>query len=176
MRNPVEQTQSWLNPLLEERKVNGAEHGVFATGNVGVGSLLAIFGGVIMLCSEEPDFPDGIKDLALQIHEKFVIGAKDSSEVESADFFNHSCDANAGFQGQIVLVALRDIKVDEEICFDYAMAVSVPGYRFDCRCGSKNCRGTITGEDWKRPDLQKRYAGYFQWYLEKRIREMTDRP
>lgn len=128
-----------------------------------------------MTLSEEPVFSDGRKDLALQIHWDFVFGAKYHSEVGPADFFNHSCEANAGFQGQIVLVALRDINVDEQICFDYAMAVSVPGYRFDCRCGSKNCRGTITGEDWMRPDLQKRYAGYFQWYLEKRIREMTDR-
>jgi putative transposase len=35
-----------------------------------------------------------------------------------------------------------------------------------CNCGEPECRGTITGKDWKRRDLQKKYRGYISWYLQ----------
>jgi hypothetical protein len=31
----------------------------------------------------------------------------------------------------------------------------------------------VTRQDWRRPDLQRRYAGYFAWYLEEKIRAAT---
>lgn len=31
------------------------------------------------------------------------------------------------------------------------------------------CRRTIDGHDWKRPDLQRRYRGYFSWYLQRKM-------
>ena len=34
------------------------------------------------------------------------------------------------------------------------------------------CRERITGEDWRRPELQKRYAGHFLPYIERRFKEM----
>jgi len=43
-------------------------------------------------------------------------------------------------------------------------------YRFECQCGSKKCRKVVTWNDWKIPSLQKRYSGYFQWYLEEKIK------
>jgi hypothetical protein len=30
------------------------------------------------------------------------------------------------------------------------------------------CRGVIEGRDWRRPELQRRYRGYFSWYLQRR--------
>lgn len=161
---------SWLHPSLEERAVAYGK-GIFAKSGITSGSLLVIFGGHVMRLEDEPTFPDGRSDLAMQIHDEFCLGPLFAEEIESVESTNHGCDPNAGFQGQIFLVAMRDIRADEQVCFDYAMVLNLPGYRFDCLCGAKNCRGTITGEDWKRPDLQRRYAGYFQWYLEKRIRE-----
>ncbi|MGH3270311.1 MAG: hypothetical protein ACRDN1_14840 [Trebonia sp.] len=38
-----------------------------------------------------------------------------------------------------------------------------------CQCGTADCRGVITGHDWQRPDLQRKYRGYFSWYLQRRI-------
>jgi hypothetical protein len=35
-----------------------------------------------------------------------------------------------------------------------------------CRCGQPECRQTITGKDWQWPDLQRKYDGYFSWYLQ----------
>ena len=39
----------------------------------------------------------------------------------------------------------------------------------ECNCGAPDCRKILTGKDWQRPDLQKRYAGYFSAYLARKI-------
>ena len=57
----------------------------------------------------------------------------------------------------------------DEICFDYAMCDGTPYDEFICSCGSENCRGNITGENWERPDLRERYAGYYMPYPQRRI-------
>ena len=36
-------------------------------------------------------------------------------------------------------------------------------------CGSANCRGTITGKDWMKKDLQEKYKGWFCWFLQRKI-------
>lgn len=96
------------------------------------------------------------------------------SQLENAVFFNHSCDPNSGFKGQMFLVAMRNIKKGEQVTFDYAMVLSkaknVSFYKIKCFCGSKNCRGYVTEDDWKKPELQKKYDGYFQWYLQDKIK------
>jgi hypothetical protein len=48
-----------------------------------------------------------------------------------------------GLQGQIVYVALRDIAVDEELTFDYAMNDDDPNEIMKCQCGAESCRGVI---------------------------------
>jgi len=35
--------------------------------------------------------------------------------------------------------------------------------------GMRECRGVITGGDWRRPELRRRYAGYFSRYLKERF-------
>lgn len=167
------QTFSWMNPKLEVRNAGGNYKTVFAKEPIKVSEKLSIFGGHIMRIDEEPIFSETCKDLALQIDEQSIIGSKYENEIEDTDFFNHSCNPNAGFKGQIFLVAMRDIEVCEEITFDYAMVLhecdGIPSFEFDCICGSPICRRKITDSDWKIPELQKRYNGYFQWYLQEKI-------
>jgi hypothetical protein len=52
---------------------------------------------------------------------------------------------------------MRDIKKDEE-------------YSFKCTCGSSNCRGVVTGFDWKIKELQDKYYDYFAAYLKEKNR------
>ncbi len=52
---------------------------------------------------------------------------------------------------------------------DYAMCDGSPYDEFDCECGSPLCRGRVTGEDWRNPELWQRYAGHFSPYLARRI-------
>ena len=81
---------------------------------------------------------------------------------------NHSCEPNLGLQGQIVFVALRDIQKDGEMTFDYAMTDDEP-YEMKCRCGAPSCRGVVSGRDWTKKEIQRRYDGYFSWFIQRRI-------
>jgi hypothetical protein len=129
-----------------------------------------------MTLEEESHLPKEINDIACQISENFVLGIRKKTELEPASFFNHSCNPNSGFKGQIYLIALKKIRGGEEITFDYGMvlhkAKGVTPYKLKCLCGSKNCREYITADDWKQPELQKRYDGYFQWYLQEKISKL----
>jgi hypothetical protein len=69
--------------------------------------------------------------------------------------------------------AWRDIQAGEEITTDYALCIAAPQYRLEpCRCGSPLCRGCVTGNDWKLPDLQHRYRGCFTHYIERLIQQL----
>ena len=92
---------------------------------------------------------------------------------ESARYFCHSCDPNAAVSGQITLVAWRDIRAGEEVCFDYATTDGSDYDEFACTCATSQCRERITGEDWRRPELQARYAGSFSPYLQRRIERLN---
>ena len=83
-------------------------------------------------------------------------------------FSNHSCDPNIGVQGQIVFVALRRIPAGEELTHDWA-TTDDDDYVLECRCGARECRGTITGKDWRKKELQLKYRGRFSWYLQHKI-------
>lgn len=165
---------SWMHPALDVRPSPKHGKGIFAKSRLNKGERLAIFGGDIMYIDEIHDLPANMQDYPMQIEERFIIGSRAASEPEDTDFFNHSCDPNAGFKGQIFLVAMRDIQPDEEITFDYAMVVSESPdssivFEMDCSCGAANCRKRITEHDWRLPDLRQRYRGYFSQYLEEKI-------
>jgi hypothetical protein len=83
---------------------------------------------------------------------------------------NHSCDPNCGIKinetGAHDFVAMRDIIIDEEITFDYAMRnFDVEFFPQKCMCGTSKCRGEITG--WKNiPDSKKiEYKDFVAPYL-----------
>lgn len=71
-------------------------------------------------------------------------------------------------QGQIVFVAMRDIRPGEKLTHDWATTED-DAYEMTCTCGARSCRGTITGQDWRREDLQRKYHGYMSWYRQRRI-------
>jgi uncharacterized protein len=156
---------SYLSPKLEAR--HGPEGcGVYAVQPLQAGELVTAWGGEVFSHDEFMALPEKLRSLSVQVEEDLYLV---SVKVGPADCFNHSCDPNAGMDGQIVLVALRDIAVGEQVCFDYAMTDGTPYDEFECECGSDICRKTITGEDWKQPELWERYKGHFAPYLQRRI-------
>lgn len=101
---------SWMNPNLEIRKTEKYGKGVFAKKDIKKNAMLAIFGGYIMTTQEEEKLPKKIKDYGVQIHNDFVLGIRDARDIKNdKTLFNHSCSPNAGFKGQIFLVAMKNI-------------------------------------------------------------------
>ncbi len=163
----------WLNEKIEPRKVEGYGTGLFAKKNLKQGERLIVIGGYIMTIEEESNLGGKCSDNGVQITEDLVISISKSSEYEGYNFLNHNCEPNSGFRGQIFLVAMRDIKKDEQITIDYAMVLyktsKGPRYKLECLCGNPKCRKSITDMDWKRSDLQKKYTGYFQYFIQEKI-------
>lgn len=162
-----------MDTRLIAKKTQKYGSGTFAKSPIKKGTLLAVFGGYVLSRQEEEKLPLAIRDIAIQIDRKHVIGVRRMREVADCDYVNHSCNPNAGIKGQISLVAMKNIKKNEEVTFDYGTVLfktkNVPKYELKCLCGSQNCRKKITQYDWKLKDLQKRYRGFFPYYIQEEI-------
>jgi hypothetical protein len=162
---------AFLNPKLHTAPIpEKGGMGVFAHEFVEKGERLMVWGGAIVDDEQLLRLPLVLRQHSVQVEEGLYLASVIPDD--DADFINHCCDPNAGLQGQIVIVARRDIAPGEEVCFDYAMSDSNPYDEFDCECGAANCRRRVTGNDWMSPDLQERYKGYFSPYLQRRIERL----
>lgn len=86
-------------------------------------------------------------------------------------FINHSCDGNLWMNNINTLSAKRDISIGEEICADYVLWEGDENYvsKWECVCGTSECRKKITGRDWIRTNLQAIYKDHFSPLLNNRI-------
>ena len=66
-----------------------------------------------------------------------------------SNFMNHSCEPNAGYDGEDHIVALRRISAGEEIRMDYGTFSFSFDHNFSCACGAWGCRGTVRRDDWR---------------------------
>ncbi len=157
----------WSSPRLEARQSPHRGRGMFAVASIARDEILAIWGGYVLTTDERHQLPEAVERYTVQIEADYHLTSGLTNN--DADYFNHSCNPNAGLRGQIVLVAMRDIQPGEEVCFDYAMTEADPTLTMDCACGHPDCRHCITGDDWKLPALQARYKGYFSPYIQRLI-------
>lgn len=154
------------------KKLSSKIHGVglFAKENIKKDEVIAIKAGHILTLEDLKKLPYEGQHPELQITENLFIGPTNDKEYkETMVYINHSCNPNIGMMGNIVAVAIRDIKSGEELTQDYA-TVDCREYSFSCTCGSKNCRKTINGNDWQIPEIQNRLMDYFSSYIQQKIR------
>ncbi len=143
--------------------------GLFAREPIEKDEIVAIKGGYIFDLKTLREVEAELGPAEIAIADGFFIGPRTGQERNGSMIFtNHSCDPNIGIQGQIVFVAMRAISAGEELTHDWA-TTDDDNYEMRCCCGSQNCRQTITGQDWRRKDLQKKYRGYISWYLQRKI-------
>lgn len=72
-------------------------------------------------------------------------------------YLNHSCNPNAGIRGQKTLIALHNIKKDEEITIDYSITEVDPRWQMSCSCNSDKCRGIIKSIQSLPSEIYKKY-------------------
>lgn len=162
--------KTWRSPKIEVRTDTLAGRGIVAIEDINKDEIVAIKAGNIITREQIEKATTNAGDLALQIDDEFYISPTTADEVDDMSvFINHSCEPNVGFRGQVVYVAMRNIKASEELCHDYSMERS-DDYELDCHCGSPLCRKKISGNDWQLPELQERYGDYFSIYLLNKIR------
>jgi SET domain-containing protein len=143
--------------------------GLFARADIARGEVVVVKGGHIISAVEKAEITAELGPVEIQIGEGLFIAPVTADEREASMLYsNHSCNANMGVRGEITFVAMRDVPAGEELTHDWAMTDD-DDYSLPCKCGAAECRGTLTGKDWQRLDLQNRYAGYFSAYLAEKI-------
>ncbi len=160
---------SYLSPktIVQESPIHG--RGLFARSVIARGEVVAVKGGHIITGEELRLLQTTLGPAEIQIGENLFICPVTEAEREGSMLFsNHSCAPNLGLRGEITFVAMRNIEAGAELTHDWAMTDDDES-RTECHCGATECRGTITGKDWQRPELQARYAGYFSSYLQRKI-------
>jgi SET domain-containing protein len=162
---------SHISPKATVRDSPIHGRGLFAVEPIARGNIVAIKGGYIYDRARRDRLPPTLESTEIPIADGFFIGPRHEDERDGGMLFsNHSCDPNIGVQGQIVFVAMRDIHPGEELTHDWA-TTDDDAYEMPCHCGAANCRRVITGQDWRRQDLQEKYEGYMSWYLQQKIRQ-----
>lgn len=162
------QYHSYMNPKCQSGPFDEKGGcGVFAREPIKKGELISLWGGRIVTEHELDPNMRNFTQRILQVDEGLYLETPEL--LEPTDCFNHSCEPNIGFTGQIGLIAMRNIQAGEELNFDYAMCDGTPYDEFDCYCGSEHCRTRVSGDDWKDPELWERYDGYFSPYLVRRV-------
>lgn len=134
--------------------------GLFAAVSIGHGETVSVLGGRVIGDAEvRALIAAGVR------YDGIALGDGRDLAIEPPDWpgrhGNHSCDPNLWMDGPFRVVAARDVVADEELTIDYALHTIDPGWQMACDCGSPRCRGTIRGDDWRLPDLQRRYSGHW---------------
>ena len=158
---------NWLTPKAQARVTPGKGSGSFAVSKILKGEIVASFGGNIIDQGELAKYSADRVSRSLQLNKDTYLLSGNVSE--PGDMINHSCEPNCGIAGTSSVQAIRDIEIDEELTFDYAMSDSSQYDEFNCACGKEKCREKITGLDWQNKDLQAKYINYFSAYIEKLI-------
>ena len=159
--------RSVISQKIEVRKSGIDKMGMFAKENIKKGEVVYIKGGHIL--SRDELFTSSVINSYLPIADDYFIGALSPEEEEDIKIYNnHSCDPNCGLHGEITFIAIKDIKIGEELTVDYAF-IDNEDYSFECHCGSPRCRKNITGFDWKIPELQTKFYPFFAQYLKDKI-------
>jgi hypothetical protein len=159
--------RNYLSSLAEAREIPPKGFGSFAVDPIPMGTIVATFGGTILTRINFETYPLEQRSRSIQIDmDQFVLGPESR---ESGDSINHSCLPNCGIRNATQLIAMREIAAGEELTYDYATSDTSDYDEFECACGSDNCRGRVSGDDWKLPDLQKRYQNMFSPYVQRKI-------
>lgn len=148
----------WINPHsdVKESSVHGL--GRYATADIKKDEVIFVVGGVARNTLEHRWYK------GLMIDKNLILDLPEGSEFEA--YINHSCNPNCYIDGQVVFRALRNISSGEFFTVDYGtFMLTISDPIPVCNCGAENCRGKITGKDYKNLNLP------LSWYAQKRLKE-----
>jgi hypothetical protein len=111
-------------------------------------------GEILCLPSEEKNL---FIRYGLDVNFSQIVGPRAERYVYTLDnFINHSCDPTLTYDHYGNVVTRHDLESDEELTIDYGCFTVNFDEGFECDCGSPNCRGIVTKDDWR--GLAARYG------------------
>lgn len=154
--------------FLMSSRIHG--QGLFTKREFSKGDILIRLGG-FLINKELRNTSLVIPSTSTAITDEIILSEIRESQKDKSDFINHSCDPNVGFTDAITLIATRKIIHGEEITLDYAYCEADEFWVLKnlCTCNSTECRKNITGQDWKNPELTKRFLLWASPFIKKRI-------
>jgi SET domain-containing protein len=170
----IPQPDCWLHPDVEVRDSPIEGRGLFALAPIPAGTLVSRLGGRLVSGPElarliaDPEQPY-VDTIAVSETRHLVLPPRRPN-----GYGNHGCDPNLWWVGAFELAARREIGAGEELTNDYGTSTADPGFTMACECGSQRCRGTVTGDDWRRADLHERYGDHWIPLLQTRISQLHD--
>jgi len=144
----------WHLPQLEMDLSAIQGQGVFTLNTINTGEVVFRFGGRLYPSEARFDRSKVQAGTAVGLSDSVIIAQPTSVPKDLSDFINHSCESNLGMRDAITLVAKRPISPGSEVTADYAYWETEGAYRMNsqCKCGFSECRGVISGSDWRRPE------------------------
>lgn len=151
----------WLRPGLEARPSPIAGLGLFTREPIRAGEVALRWGGTLFTRAELLEGKAKPDTAAIFAQGLYLADPLDAPPAEDYAV-NHCCDPNLWMQDARTLAARRDILPGEELTVDYALWLYDVAWSLEpCRCGAAACRGRVSNEDWRLPELQRRYTGHF---------------
>lgn len=166
MREP--DADCWLHPDVEVRSSPVAGRGLFTTVELPARTPVSRLGGTLV-------DTETLRRL-IEISEEYVdaIVVDDDRHLlltpgNSNHFGNHSCDPNLGWLDEYTLATREYVPAGSELLSDYAMSTVDETWFMRCHCPSYRCRQMVEGGDWRIPQLQQRYDGWWVPYIQRLV-------
>jgi len=164
MTTPAYRARCWLTPKAQVRPSAIEGLGLFATAGIAAAETVMRLGGQLIDDAALASLAPPYSSLTIASGRHLLIDPADPVR-----YGNHSCDPNLWHDTATALVARRRIQPGEELTIDYATHTGIETWTMNCRCGTTLCRGTVTGRDWRLPQLQRAYGHHWSPPLLDRI-------
>ena len=151
-----------MRKLYKIKKSRIDNRGLYAAKNIKKDTKIIEYKGKIITVKETETNPKFDNDKAIylfNLNKKYDLDG--DFKYNTARLINHSCDPNCEVDGvglKLWIYAIKDIKKNEELTYDYGFSFDKDYKDFPCRCGAKKCVGFIVNSQsrWRIKKLKKR--------------------
>ena len=141
--------------LYKIKKSKIDKNGLYANCDIKKGTKIIEYKGKIITSRQSEEDPKFDNDKAIylfNLNKKYDLDG--DFKFNTARLINHSCDPNceaAGFGLKVWVYALKNIKKNDELSYDYGFSFDEDYKQYPCKCGAKNCIGYIVrqGSRWR---------------------------
>ena len=147
--------------LYKIKKSKIDNNGLYANCDIKKGTKIIEYKGKLISVKKSAKDPKFDNDKAIylfNINKRFDLDG--DYKFNTARLINHSCSPNCEVSGKglkVWVYAIKDIKKNEELSYDYGFSYDKNYKQFPCKCKSKNCCGYIVRAEsrWR---INKRFA------------------
>ena len=151
-----------MKKLYKIKKSKIDNRGLYAATNIKKNTKIIEYKGKIITVKEtetNPKFDNNKAIYLFNLNKKYDLDG--DFKYNTARLINHSCDPNCEVDGvglKLWIYAVKDIKKNEELTYDYGFSFDKDYKDFPCRCGAKKCVGFIVNSQsrWRIKKLKKR--------------------